>query len=122
MRNSFIDLAERIISGKIPDSTEYLSIISASDDDYLGLLQGADILRNKYFGRKIHLCTICNGKSGKCTEDCAFCSQSIFAKTQIHSYSLMTKVELQKGALRAAKTPINRYSIVTSGKGLSKKR
>lgn len=121
MRNSFVDLAEKIISGKIPDSKEYLSIISTSDDDYLGLLQGADILRNKYFGRKIHLCTICNGKSGKCTEDCAFCSQSIFARTETHAYSLMTKVELQKGALQAAKTPINRYSIVTSGKGLSKK-
>jgi hypothetical protein len=49
MKNSFVDLAERITSSKTPDSTEHLSIISALDDDYLGLLQGEDVLRNKYF-------------------------------------------------------------------------
>lgn len=117
----FLSLAERIISGKTPDNGEYLSVLSVADEDFLSLLQGADMLRNFYFGKLVHLCTICNGKSGRCTEDCAFCSQSKFAKTDSPIYRLMEKGELQKGAVCAAKTPINRYSIVTSGKGLSRK-
>jgi biotin synthase len=118
---TFQTLAQRIISGDMPDNSEYLSILSASDEELLSLLQGADMLRNAYFGRKIHLCAICNGKSGKCTEDCVFCSQSKFAQTQSPVYPLMGKDELRKGALWALKTPINRYSVVTSGRGLSQK-
>lgn len=121
IQKTFLNLAEKIISGDTPDNSEYLSVLSASDEELLSLLQGADLLRNTYFGRKIHLCAICNGKSGKCTEDCIFCSQSRFAKTQSPVYPLMEKDELQKGAVWAKKTPINRYSVVTSGRGLSEK-
>jgi biotin synthase len=71
-------------------------------------------------GRSIHLCTICNGKSGRCTEDCAFCSQSRVSNVNSPIYPLLPKDELKQGALAAYNTPINRYSIVTSGKRLSR--
>jgi len=120
MKNNkyYIELAEDIVKGKRPDNTIYKDILSTPDSEIAVMLAGADMLRDHYFGRKIHLCTICNGKSGKCSEDCKFCSQSSFSSTEAPVYPLIEKDELIKGGVYASNTPINRYSIVTTGKGL----
>jgi len=116
----FVNLAEKIIDGYIPDIEEYRTIMSTPDNHVFHIVAGADLLRDTYLGRSIHLCTICNGKSGRCTEDCAFCSQSRISKVNSPIYPLLPKDELKQGALDAYNTPINRYSIVTSGKRLSR--
>ncbi|MBN2420505.1 MAG: biotin synthase BioB, partial [Deltaproteobacteria bacterium] len=123
MKNSkyYIELAEKILAGNIPDNPVYLKILSAPDADIPGILTGAGMLREDSFGRQIHLCTICNGKSGKCSEDCRFCSQSSFSKTAAPVYPILKKEELLRGGLYAQDTPINRYSIVTTGRGLPRK-
>ena len=118
--NKFVNLAEKIIDGHIPDVEEYRTIASVPDHHVFHIIVGADLLRDTYLGRSIHLCTICNGKSGRCTEDCAFCSQSTISKPNSPVYPLLPKDELKRGALDAENTPINRYSIVTSGKRLSR--
>ncbi|MFC1839721.1 biotin synthase BioB [Thermodesulfobacteriota bacterium] len=117
----YIELAEDIIDGNIPDNNILKKILSTPDSEITAMLAGADLIREKYFGREIHLCTICNGKSGKCSEDCKFCSQSSFSNTEAPVYPLHEKDELIKGGVYAGKTPINRYSIVTTGKGLPRK-
>ncbi|MCK4794152.1 MAG: biotin synthase BioB [Desulfobacteraceae bacterium] len=116
-----VTLAEEIITGNIPDTEKYGALLDIPDHDVFTLFSGADIIRNFYFGREIHLCTICNGKSGRCSEDCHFCSQSRFFETDAPVYPLMEKSELQQGGLYAFETPINRYSIVTTGKRLPQK-
>jgi biotin synthase len=123
MKNSkyYIELADAILEGKTPDNSTYLNILSASDDELLSIMSGADILRQKYFGMRIHLCTICNGKSGRCSEDCKFCSQSSFSNTTAPVYPVLPREELLKGGLYAQETPINRYSIVTTGRGLPRR-
>ncbi len=120
-RKALLTFAEDIIAGAIPDVKNYKALAAIPDKDVFTLMPGADMIRDFYFGREIHICTICNGKSGRCTEDCAFCSQSVFSKTDIPIYPLMARDKLQQGALYAAESPINRYSIVTSGKRLSKR-
>lgn len=117
-RKYYIELAEKIIDGNIPDNNILKKILSTPDSEAAAMFAGADLIREKYFGREIHLCTICNGKSGKCSEDCKFCSQSSFSNTEAPVYGLLEKDELVKGAVYAGSTPINRYSIVTTGKGL----
>ena len=123
MKNSkyFIELAEGILEGELPDNSVYLNILSAPDADLTAIMTGAGMIREKYFGRKVHLCTICNGKSGKCTEDCKFCSQSSFSKTEAPVYPILNKEELVRGGLFYQDKPINRYSIVTTGRGLPRK-
>jgi biotin synthase len=79
------------------------------------------MIRDFHFHREIHLCTICNAKSGRCSEDCAFCSQSSHARTDAPVYPLLAEKDLQEGALAASKSQISRYSWVTSGKRLSKR-
>lgn len=120
-RKSLFTLAEDIINGYAPDIDEYKALAEIGERDVFSLFAGADMIRDFHSGREIHLCCICNGKSGKCSEDCSFCSQSVFARTDAPVYPLMEKHELQEGGLWASKTPINRYSIVTSGKRLPKK-
>ena len=117
-RRYFISLAEEIIDGKVHDNNIYKDILSVPDNDLINVIDGAEIIRDFYFGREIHLCTICNGKSGMCSEDCKFCSQSAFYRTGAPTYPLMDKHGLQRGGVYACGTPINNYSIVTTGKGL----
>ncbi len=116
----YLKLAKEIIDGNTPGNTQYLNILKTPDRDILGMLNGADSIRAHFFCREVHLCAICNAKSGKCSEDCMFCSQSSFSRTEAPAYPLMNKDKLMEGGLHAENTPINRYSIVTTGKGLPK--
>jgi biotin synthase len=120
-RKEFLLLAEDIINNRPPENDTYKEILLAPDNEIIGILNGADMIRDRYFGKEIHLCTICNGKSGRCSEDCRFCSQSAFYSTDAPIYPIMKKEELVKGGIHASGTPINRYSIVTTGKGLPTK-
>jgi len=68
-------------------------------------------------GKKIELCSITNAKSGRCSEDCRFCAQSIHYNTKVSVYPLKSKDELLAEAERAKEIGAERFSIVTSGKG-----
>ncbi len=118
---TFTELANSIINGNIPQENELLALLKTQPDQMPDLLFAADKIRFHFFGKQIHLCTICNGKSGKCSEDCRFCSQSVSAKTEADIYPLLAKNELLEGGLHASKTDINRFSIVTSGGRLPQK-
>ncbi|ENN96487.1 biotin synthase [Methanocaldococcus villosus KIN24-T80] len=65
--------------------------------------------------KDIDLCAIINAKSGKCKENCIFCSQSIYHNTSIPIYKLKSKDEILEYALKYDGI-VNRFSIVVSGK------
>ncbi|MFP4039538.1 MAG: biotin synthase BioB [Desulfosudaceae bacterium] len=119
-RGRFLDYARRIIAGESPDQEFYRDLINLPDQDAFLLCPGADMLREHYFGRTVHLCVICNGKSGRCSEDCSFCSQSVHSRTGINEYPLMSQADLTAAGRRLEDTPVNRFSVVTSGKSLPK--
>jgi biotin synthase len=73
--------------------------------------------RERRAGGKIELCSITNAKSGRCSEDCRFCAQSIHYNTKISVYPLKSKDKLIAEAKRAKEIGAERFSIVTSGKG-----
>ena len=111
-------LTENILNGKPLGAEAYRIIVDTPMQDVHMLMEGADRIRKRRFGSGIHLCTICNGKSGKCSEDCAFCSQSVSSKTHASVYPLLNKEKLMAGGEYASETPINRYAVVTSGRRL----
>ena len=114
----FLNLAQTVIKKDTLSPDDLLKLINLPDNDVFQLLPGANLIRETHFGNRVHLCVICNGKSGKCSEDCTFCAQSKYYKTQIDTHPLLSTDDLQQGARDLKKAPVNRYSIVTSGKGL----
>lgn len=114
----YLNIAREIIKGSFPDLRILQDICEMPDEDVFNLLPGADLVRNFHKGKKVHLCTICNAKSGKCTEDCGFCPQSASHQTQIDNYGLLEKEKLTRIPKSLFDTPVNRYSVVTSGRGL----
>ncbi len=83
------------------------------------LCTAADEIRKEFCGDKFDICTIINGKSGRCSENCKYCAQSAFYKTEINEYPLLGSDEIVEHALYNHSRGVHRYSIVTSGKALS---
>ena len=86
------------------------------------LLERARHIRRKNFGNRVHLCNILNAKSGACTEDCAFCSQSIHHRSSVSVYPLVTVKEALDAAREAEAFGARCFSLVTSGRSLTGKR
>jgi len=78
----------------------------------------ASALRERHFGRRVSFCVIINAKSGLCSEDCAFCSQSARASSGTIHYPLLPKAELVATAQAAAAAGASRFSLVTAGRGI----
>lgn len=70
-------------------------------------------------GDSFSLCTIMNVKSGRCTEDCAFCAQSSRYRTGSPVFALKSTDEILEAAAKARNAGAARFSLVTSGRGLS---
>lgn len=82
------------------------------------LCQAADEIRKHFCGDAFDICTIINGKSGKCSENCKYCAQSAYYDTKVETYPLLSKEQVLKQAQYNDEKGVLRYSIVTSGKRL----
>ncbi len=70
-------------------------------------------------GRQFSLCSIINAKSGKCSEDCRFCAQSVHFKTGAPVYPLLGRDQVLAAAWTAKNNGAEHFSLVTSGRGLA---
>jgi biotin synthase len=70
-------------------------------------------------GKSLSLCSIINAKSGQCSEDCRFCTQSAHFKTDTPVYPLKTAEEIVAAARQAKKDGATHFSIVTSGRAIT---
>lgn len=111
------NLKENVLSGSLLSKEDVLPLTDAPLDE---LTHAADEIRTHYCGNIFDLCTIINGKCGKCSEDCKYCAQSAHYQTACgESYPLLSTEELLAGARHNDARGVLRYSIVTSGKRLS---
>lgn len=116
------DVTERVLDGENVTEEEILRLINIDEKDEEALevlFKGANRIREKYSGNSVNLCTIMNVKSGKCSEDCKYCAQSIHYKTGIEEYSLLNYDEILERALEMEKADAHKFSLVTSGRGIS---
>lgn len=110
-------LKEKVMSEEWIGKEEALQLAAAPLKE---LTEAADEIRRRYCGDTFDICTIINGKSGKCSEDCKFCAQSSRYHTGLKdTYPLLGTEELLKEAKYNADRGVLRYSIVTSGRCLS---
>ncbi len=112
-------LAEQVLDGTSITATDAREILRSSDDELLTLLAAAFRLRERFHGRDVRLHVLQNAKSGKCPEDCAFCSQSSRYNTGIDEYRMQTVAELVEGARHAHAMGAVKYCMVTATRGPS---
>lgn len=110
-------LAEEIIEGRRLSRKDNLSLFL--NCNLQELCNGADLIRRHFCGNKVDLCTIINGKSGKCGENCKYCAQSAHYKTEIAEYDYLAVDDIVKTALDNELQGVDRFAIVTAGRGLS---
>ena len=113
-------LAQEIIDGRRITRKDDLSFFLTCDLDEL--CEGADRIREAYIGDKVDLCSIINGRSGRCPENCKWCAQSSHYKTQAEIYDLLPAEECLRQAKYNESQDVNRFSLVTSGRKPSPKQ
>ena len=68
-----------------------------------------------------NFCAVVNAKSGRCTENCHWCAQSLHFEGQCGVYPLLDSDKILQAALAAQKNGATRFSLVTSGRKLSRR-
>ena len=116
MSMNILQLADEIIDGRRLLRGEDLSYFITCDYD--ALCEGADKIRKHFVGDKVDLCSIVNGRSGKCPEDCKYCAQSAHYHTDCNVYDFLSEEELLEACKLNEREGVDRFSIVT-GRNLS---
>lgn len=110
-------LAEEIIEGRRLKRGENLDFFKTCGLDEL--TEAADSIRKHFCGDKIDLCTIINGKSGKCPENCRYCAQSAHNNTSCDVYPFLDEEKIIAEAKQNQDEGVDRFAIVTAGRALS---
>lgn len=112
-----LELADEIIDGRRITREDDLNIfLEANLDD---LCKGADKIREHYVGDRIDLCSIINGRSGRCPEDCKYCAQSAHNHTDCEVYDFLPEETILEACKLNEREGVDRFSIVTAGKALT---
>lgn len=83
------------------------------------LISKAEKITKENFNNEVEVCSIISAKTGKCGENCKYCSQSIHNHTDIVCHPLLEVEEVRQAALRAKENGASRFCIVTSGRSES---
>lgn len=116
--NLIDNLKEKVLSGGEITKEEAIKLYQEPLEE---LTRAADEIRRHFCGDGFDICTIINGKSGRCSENCKYCAQSSFYHTKVEEYPLLGTDEIVEQAKYNDERGVLRYSIVTSGKRLSEK-
>lgn len=109
------ELKTRILNGGMISREEALALYEAPLEE---LCSAARQIQLHFCQDRFDLCTIINGKSGRCPENCRFCAQSAFYSSSTEEYPLLDAETIVKEAGRNHQQGVLRFSIVTSGKRL----
>ena len=112
-------LAKEITRGRRLTRTDDLSIFETADLPELA--EGADLIRSSLCHNRVHLCTIINGRSGKCGEDCKFCAQSSSSQTGCETYDMLDEETILRDCKEKEAAGVHSYSIVTAGRSVAGK-
>lgn len=112
-----LSLAQEIIDGRRITRDDDLSIFLTCD--LQELCEGADKIRAHFKGDKVDLCSIINGRSGRCSENCKFCAQSSHNHTNCEVYDFLPEEEILEACKLNEKEGVDRFSIVTAGRALT---
>lgn len=106
-----------ILSGGLISEKEALELAYHKDKE--ALYAGAARITKHFMQDKFDTCSILNARSGRCSEDCKWCSQSAHYHTAAAYYPLLSRTACLEQARGYDVQGINRFSLVTSGRKVS---
>lgn len=111
----YTNLADKSLRGEALSRGECRAVLATAPEDLLKLLEAVYQVRKAHFGNRVMIHLILNAKSGLCSEDCSYCSQSAVSTAPIETYPLLDEDTMVEGAKKAQECKAIRYCIVTSG-------
>lgn len=112
-------LGQEVLRGEAIHREDALWLLDLEDSaDIMDLLAWANRIRQKHHGRKVHLCSIVNVKSGGCPENCRFCAQSSFYSTEVQRFGFIDAKPILEAAAEAGRNKVTGLGIVAAWKGL----
>ena len=92
---------------------DYIKLYDKNLDDLINISRK---ITKANFGNKIETCSIISAKTGECSENCKYCSQSKYNHAEIHSHSLLDVDVVYRAAKNAKENGVSCFGIVTSGR------
>ena len=83
------------------------------------LIEKASKITKENFDNTVEVCSIISARTGKCNENCKYCSQSSHNHADIVCHPLLTVEEVKQAAIKAKENGATRFCIVTSGRSES---
>lgn len=111
------ELTADILGGYLITAEEALELLRHAETD--ALCNAADRVRRHFMGDRVDTCSIMNARSGRCSEDCKWCSQSAHHQTKIEVYPLTETAEALRHARDNHDKGVGRFSLVTSGRTMT---
>lgn len=91
--------------------------LASEDTDVYDVLHAANAIRRHYKSDAVEFCSIVNAKSGNCSEDCTFCSQSARYDTDAPTYGMLPREQIVAAAEEAARNGARCFGVVIAVKG-----
>ncbi|WP_373478903.1 biotin synthase BioB [Geminocystis sp.] len=113
-------LSNKILNGYKINREEALRLTEIEgEENILSLCEYADKIRQGCCGNIVDLCSIVNIKSGNCSENCSFCSQSAHHQGEDSPiYGLKSTEEILEYAKAADAAGAKRFCLVSQGRGI----
>lgn len=119
MTTWFDQLADDIIDGGSATTDQAQAILAIDDALIFPLVAAAGRIRRHFHGREMKVNYLVNLKSGKCPEDCFYCSQRLGSTADILRYTWLSNDEALEAAKAGISAGAKRVCLVASGKGPS---
>lgn len=109
----------RQLEGGVLSRGDALAILQSDDAELMSLVAAGGRLRRAAFGDTVKVNYLVNLKSGRCPEDCHYCSQRLGSTAQILKYSWLDPMETIAQASVGIRAGASRVCLVASGTGPS---
>lgn len=120
MNKQIQQYAEQVLAGTFLERDEIVTLSDLSADYFDDLLYWANEIRKANFGNTVKMCSIVPGRLGGCSQDCAFCAQSLHYDTAVDKTpQTLTDEEIMAAAAEAKKKGVPNFGIVYSGRKVS---
>jgi len=120
---NFADLEKRLLDKRESITfDEAMELTNISNDKLLELTSLARKVTLKYKGDGVFLRSIISAKTGDCSEDCSFCSQSVHFSSPISKHPFLDPDEVLQAAIQSEKIGAFDFCIVIAVKGPNKQQ